>query len=462
MSKQEQSLNIDSQLRLMGGGWTGVPDFGEFSETASHTRMKQLRNAILTETDADPVAVEHAYDKSSALIDEIYGNFYGDADIIDVGRVFMVTRRAHKADGGEYESESRYHFPLATSQFHVSPEMRMRSQFGLPPFIADTYMKSGRRTERGALVIAPLYQDMNVDITDDTDRLVAGYKALEASVGFAHRKLGASVIGLGALLPQITKFGSLLTGMEGADIRTTTTGHGGTVHLIAETVKKVLEQPSVSEKFNGTIGVIGGAGSIGWSSIATIRHTLPETQIYTYDTRLDKLAERLNTETIKDITTGTGVIDVLEKTDVIISAITSVIDLDEEEQRLGRQIDLRGKVIIDDSQPGCFHRHQIEERGGTLVWVVGKDGSDNGFMTRDGRYTNGVGYNYGDRSGLYGPDSEFGCGIEAAVIAQSGEYDKAIRAPVTPDDVKKIGELFETAGATVADFQSFGQPVEIR
>jgi hypothetical protein len=423
--------------------------------------MRQLRNAILTETDADPLAVEHAYDQSSAMVNEIYHNFYDSPTIIDVGRVFMVTRRAHMADSGEYESESRYHFPLATCQFHVSPELRMRSQFGLPPFVADTYTKSDRYAERGALVIAPLYEDMNTAIASNDERMMVGYKALEASVDFAHRKLGASVIGLGALLPQITKFGSLLTNMEGADVRTTTTGHGGTVHLIAETVKKVLEQPAIGEKFTGTIGVIGGAGSIGWSSIATLRETLPETQIYTYDARPAKLAERLQ-DGQAGIATGSSSIDVLEKTDVIVSAITSVIDLDEEERRLGRPIDLTGKVIIDDSQPGCFHRQQVEDRGGTLVWVVGKDGSDSGFMTRDGRYTDGIGYNYGDESGLYGPESEFGCGIEAAVIAQSGEYDKAISAPVRPDDVKKIGELFESAGATVADFQSFGQPVEIR
>lgn len=458
----EQRIHLDQHLRSLGAGWTGVPNFGEFSESTSHLRMRQLRDAILSETDADPSAVEDAYDKSSMLVDEIYSNFYGEVDIIDVGRVFMVTRRAHKADNDEYESESRYHFPLATSQFHVSPEMRVRSQFELPPFLADSCTKSDKYTERGGLIIAPLYQDMNTYIPNDTERMLIGYKALIASVEFSQKKLGASVIGLGALLPQITKFGSLLTGIDGADTRTTTTGHGGTVYLIAETVKKVLEQPSVAERFDGRIGVIGGAGSIGWSSIAAVRHTIPETQIYAYDTRVDKLTERLSDGSIKDIVLGSGVVDVLEKTDVIISAITSVIDLDEEEQRLGRRIDLRGKVIIDDSQPGCFHRQQIEDRGGTLVWVVGKDMSANGFMTRDGRYTDGVGYNYGDKSGLYGPESEFGCGIEAAVIAQSGQHDRAIQAPVTPDDVKKIGELFESAGATVADFQSFGQPVEIR
>lgn len=458
----EQRIHLDQYLRSLGAGWTGVPNFGEFSESVSRVRMRQLRDGILSETDADPSAVEDAYDKSSALLDEIYSNFYSEIDIIDVGRVFMVTRRAHKADNDEYESESRYHFPLATSQFYVSPEMRMRSQFGLPPFVADTYTKSDKYTERGALVIAPLYQDMTIDIASDTERMLIGYKALAASVEFSHRKLGASVIGLGALLPQITKFGSLLTNIEGADERTTTTGHGGTVHLIAETVKKVLEQPSIAERFNGKIGVIGGAGSIGWSSITAVRHTIPDMEIYTFDTRTDKLAERLSDELAKDIVLGNGVIDVLEKTDVIISAITSVIDIDEEEERVGRRIDLHGKVIIDDSQPGCFHRQQIEDRGGTLVWVVGKDTSANGFMTRDGRYTDGVGYNYGDKSGLYGLESEFGCGIEAAVIAQSGQHDRAIHAPVTPDDVKKIGELFESAGATVADFQSFGQPVEIR
>lgn len=338
----------------------------------------------------------------------------------------------------------------------------MRSQFGLPPFVADTYTKSFRRSERGALVIAPLYQDMNIDIGDDAERLNLAYTALEASVRFAHHKLRSSVIGLGALLPQITKFGSLLSSIEGADARTTTTGHGGTVHLIVETVRKVLEVPSIRERFDGTVGVIGAAGSIGWSSIATIRHLLPEMRIYAFDTRVRKLAERLGDDPTSGVVVAKDLFEVLESTDVIISAITSVIDLDEEERLFGRPTNLQGKVIIDDSQPGSFHREQVESRGGSVVWVVGRDASPSGFMTRDGRYTDGVPYNYGDRSGLYGAESEFGCGIETAVIAQAGAYDKAIQAPVTPDDVKKISELFGTAGATVAEFQSFGRPVILK
>lgn len=456
-----QSLQLDRHLQSLGGAWTGVPDFCEFSEKASHFRMSQLRNAILTETDADPVFVDRAYETGAALIDDIYRNFNGAPGAERFERVFMVTRRAHKADGDEYESESRYHFPLATSNFCVSPEMRMRSQFGLPPFVSDTYTRSDKAVERGALVIAPLYQDMNVDIVSEADRLAVGYRALEASVRFSHHKLGASVIGLGALLPQITKFGSLLTGMEGAEQRTTTTGHGGTVHLIAETVRKVLEVPSVGAKFDGVIGVIGGAGSIGWSTISTIRHMLPDVKVHTFDTRVSRLRDILDDESTPNVRIYEGVIDVLEASNIIVSAITSVIDLGAEEQRLGRSIDLSGKVIIDDSQPGSFHRQQVEERGGKVVWVVGKDISPSGFMTRDGLYTGGVPYNYGDKSGLYGIESEFGCGIEAAVIAQACAYEKAIKAPVTPDDVKKIGELFESAGATVAEFQSFGQPVEL-
>ena len=82
-------------------------------------------------------------------------------------------------------------------------------------------------------------------------------------------------------------------------------------------------------------------------------------------------------------------------------------------------------------------------------------------MTRDGYYTNGVGYTYGDSSGLYGHDTEFACGLEAAVVAASQNPHNAVTKPVVYDDVARIGKLFDEHGVQIADFQSFGKPVDI-
>lgn len=148
--------------------------------------------------------------------------------------------------------------------------------------------------------------------------------------------------------------------------------------------------------------------------------------------------------------------EVLRASNIIVTAVTGSIDLDHAEYD---DIDLTGRVIIDDSQPGCFDRRQIEKRGGKLLWVVGEDGSDSHFITRDGLYTDGTPYNYGDTSGLHGLHAEFACGQEAAVIARFGAYDRAIAGPVTPEGTQRISALFSDAGVRVAPFQAYGQPV---
>ena len=103
-----------------------------------------------------------------------------------------------------------------------------------------------------------------------------------------------------------------------------------------------------------------------------------------------------------------------------------------------------------------FRRILAEFRSTYVLYYTPRD------VTRDGYHTNGIPYNYGDKSGLYGEASEFGCGQEAAVIAQSREFEKAITGPVAPENVHVIGELFRAAGVRVAPFQAFGQPVEIK
>jgi hypothetical protein len=231
----------------------------------------------------------------------------------------------------------------------------------------------------------------------------------------------------------------------------TTTGHGGTVYMIIKTIKKVLEETPVESC--GKIGVIGGAGSIGWSTTVAILEMVAGHAVHSYDKRFIELRQ-LATFSNK-ISVAPSAKDVLDETNIIVAAVTEHIDLDRDEFM---DLDLTGKVIIDDSQPGSFDREQVEARGGKLLWVVGEDGSSSRFITRDGLHTGGIPYNYGNAAGLHGDASEFACGQEAAVVAKYHAYDQAISGPVTPEDVRKIGRLFEQASVQVAPFQAYGKP----
>lgn len=469
----EERMAVTTRLQSDGGEWTTMPpDYMTYSRDIVLRKLDAVRDAVLSETDANPTDVERAYEKSQYFTNSSFDFYEGKKDLgRRIERAFVVPMRSTRLDNDEitsgsgYASESTPFYPLYDpALFGVSSEIRMRGMYGLPPAILDTYLKSSDDSETGALVLAPVYTDMTRDIRTDKEsmsqriRLMeVGAFVLEKTAQFAHQRLGAKVIGLGATLPKITYFGQALRSMNGMENLTTTTGHGGTVHMIVETARKVMHETSIES--NGIIGVIGGAGSIGWSTTATTLDMIPDHRILSFDINSTRLYGKIGKEHVGDrVTVADSAAEVLSSTNIILTAITGRIDLNDDAYK---DLDLTGKVIIDDSQPGCFDVAQVEARGGKLVWVVGEDDSNSHFITRDGFYTDGQPYNYGSHSGLYGLRSEFACGQEAAVIAVSREYHKAVTSEVEPRNVRLISELFHAAGVQVAPFQAFGQRVHI-
>lgn len=471
---------VTRRLKMEGGEWTSMPpDYTNFSRSFLTQKLQEVRRAVEQETDAHAADIDAAHEKSQYYVDSCFDFYEGKKDLGKIGRAFAVPMRSERisntkingvmdenVDNG-YASESIPFFPLLDpTRFAVTDEIRMRAMYGLPPSPLDTYSYSAVESERGAMVLVPIYADMTRDIRPNPNSaaqrmqlMKVGAKVLYEATVFIHDKLGANVVGLGAILPRkgITDYGRNLRAIEGMDKLVTTTGHGGTVYMIVETARKIMEETSTES--HGKIGVIGGAGSIGWSSTVSALEMIPDHRVVSYDINEEGLYGKIGKHHKNErVTIAESIREVLQSTNIIICAVTDTINLDDNDFE---GLDLTGKVIIDDSQPGAFNAAQVEARGGKLVWVVGEDASESQFITRDGLYTGGVPYNYGDNSGLYGWHSEFACGQEAAVIAQAGEYDKAITGPVEPHNVRRIGELFRAAGVRVAPFQAFGKPVEI-
>lgn len=450
---------VSASLEAKGGVWSApVPDYSSFSRARLLANLDMTAAVVAEETDADRIELAEALADSQCFVHSAFDYFEGKRDLgRSIARAFCVPMRSTRDD--EFSaSESTPFLPLYDPQrFGVDSDKRMRGMYGIPPTPLDTYTKSDADNETGALVLVPVYADMLTDPwTDVNDLAAVSGLILKAAIQFAHIRLGAKVVGLGATLPHpsVTNFGQHLHAIDGMEGLITTTGHGGTVYMIVETVRKVLYETSIES--GGRIGVIGGAGSIGWSTIVALLEMIEDHKIHSYDRRVMDLNSYA---TLSDrIHVAESAADVLRETNIIVAAVTGRIDLDDKEFA---GIDLAGKIIIDDSQPGCFARRQVEERNGKLVWVVGEDSSSSKFISRDGLHTNGVPYNYGDHSGLVGHHSEFACGQEAAVIAKYGAYEHAVGGPVTPDDVRTIGRLLKDAGATVAPFQASGKPVEI-
>lgn len=460
---------VESRLKVESAIWNGPPDYLTFDRELSHAKLDQVEVAVLAETDADPTEVHHCAVKSHDFVEKTFDRYESknsSALGFPIGRAFVVPVRSDRLHE-EYASESRAFVPiLDPDRFGVSAEIRMRSVYGYPPAVLDTYTSSRDAQERGALVLAPLYSDMIHDIRPDRSSKSQTIKLAETvswlseeTARFAHLTLGAKVVGLGAVLPKITDYGRTLRDAPGMENMVTTTGHAGTVHMIHETTMKVLECTSVTD--SGSIGVIGAAGAIGWASVESALSHLPYHRIYAFDLwQGDSLAAKVTESGASQrVTLCDSAAEVIRNATVIISATTSPIDLSTCDGAPG--VDLSGKVIIDDSQPGCFSPDQVEERGGKLVWVVGEDRSPSGFVVRDGLYSDGVAYDYGTHSGIVGPRSEFACGQEAAVIAKYGKYDHAVIGPVSFDDCRRVGSLLLDSDIGAAPFQAFGSLVTL-
>jgi len=164
--------------------------------------------------------------------------------------------------------------------------------YGLPPTVLDTYTRGSLDEENSARVLVPMYSDMLMDLWPDRSdaqqavtMAAAAAFVLKETAQFAHHRLGAKVLGLGAVLPHptITNFGQRSREFDGMADLVTTTGHGGTVCMIVETVKKVMYETRTESL--GKIGVIGGAGSIGMSATVALLHAFDDHIIHSHDPR---------------------------------------------------------------------------------------------------------------------------------------------------------------------------------
>ncbi|RYX79129.1 hypothetical protein EON76_00135 [bacterium] len=467
VERTDEEINaVTNHLQSIGGEWTAMPpDYANLSRESTLRKLDDIRKVVSQETDVSHALLDDAYERSVDFTQTSFDQFESKGKNIlgrEIDRAFLVPLR----DGINNVSDPLPFHPVLDPGFGVSHEIRRRAVIGVAPSVIDTSFKSDREGDRGVLIFAPLFSQMIDDIRPnkhDQNQTIAlmnaGAAIIRATALFAHEQVGAKVVGLGATLPKMTNYGNALKAIDPARMENlvTTTGHGGTVFMVVETIKKVLE---ITPEDDGKLGVIGGAGSIGWSSTVTALEMLQDRKIHTYDFNVNKLHGNIMEHGLSDqVLPEDNALDVLRNTNIIIAAATRPIDLDKEDPLC--ELDLTGKVIIDDSQPPCFERSQIERRGGKVVWVVGEDASESEFMTRDGLYTNGIPYNYGNEEGLYGEKSDFACGLEAAMIAHFSAFDDAIRGEVTPEKARIIGRYFTEANVRVAPLQAYSQPVQI-
>ncbi|MGH7197087.1 MAG: hypothetical protein ACREGJ_04990 [Candidatus Saccharimonadales bacterium] len=432
-------------------------------KTDMFLKVNRIAEAVLASGDVPEEEVAWAKTASLDFIEKAFTEYTGEREPeSDTSFVFAVPTRVMRNfnpfsfHGADYRSEVAPFLPLAN---YVDAAVVQKLSVGLPPCVIEEYMPNENK-QSGKVVFVPIFGDMIFDLVENEDYAKAmvesrkiSRKIITDAADFVRERLGAEVMGLGAIIPALTKFG---TTIDQSYVPTqqrleTTTGHGGTVHLIAETVRKVMEEADINS--GDAIGVVGAAGSIGSSTVATLLDQFDKdvvmSDIPVKQDRLQKMIEQYAEEGER-LHIAVDNLDVIRRSNIMVSAITERIDLDQIDPE--GALDLTGKVFVDDSQPGCFDRQQVESRGGYLLWVAGHDPR--------GRVTRKNGYTFGTEEGLVG-DSNWGCELEAAVIAATGRTDLTLDHAVTPEDVKAIGGLMRDYGIKPGPFQSFGKLVHI-
>ncbi|MBI1857337.1 hypothetical protein HY003_04150 [Candidatus Saccharibacteria bacterium] len=416
------------------------PNYGVYDRDVLMVKYRKLAT-ILMELCAEDANIEQELEQSLDYINHSYDLFEEKKDTgYDASFAFLVPTRLNSKDT-KYSAEIYPYLPILQ---RVDPLTRQRTFQGMCPAILDTYIQD-EQGRKGVMVFTPVFEDMPNDINNLTTTLHITRKIVNDTVDFAHNKLGANIIGLGATLPKYTKLGRTIN-VPGANI---TTGHGGTVWLIGETVNKAQE--SVKGGGSECIGMIG-LGAIGASSAEYILDD-PNRRVILFDTSTStaqkaymKLIEKYGSNRVL---MASDIRELIDKSDVTIAAITTPIGMDLDPQLA--DIDLTCKIIIDDSQPGCFNREEVEARGGSLAWVIGEDMNPSNILTKEN------GFSYGGWGPVNDKSEIWGCEAEAGSISHREAYDLATTTPISSDIARKIGRICEQSGVRVAKLQSFGQ-----
>lgn len=409
--------------------------------------------AYLQENHSGLVALEEL-ETSELFVEAAFSTYCAEGALSSDSRkggsfAFVVPARMSRSNI-DYGEEVEPAIPVFR---YVPKELRAQMMIGVPPFVIDTYDKDERGRE-GYLVFSPIFPDM-LDDLDPMQALEIAKQHIDDAVDFSHDRFCVKSVGLGAILPAITRFGKDVSNKEVV----VTTGHGGTAHLVKESVREAVTRGYINPEAANNIGILG-LGSIGSSIAELVAEEYPETNLRLYDSntrKIDRTANNLHG--IIEALQSESEAELIKESSIVISAITSRLEL----RKLG-VTDLSETMIIDDSQPGSFDPSEVQGLGGKMTWVIGRDNS--------GRIKRGH-YDYGT---MVDPRSDlFGCEAEAAVIADYYQnlLDRgfthleakniaskvAVQEPVVPYKARLIGSMMQRAGIGVSDFQALGKKV---
>lgn len=302
-----------------------------------------------------------------------------------------------------------------------------------PPLIASeiTGLKSYNTGKpiKGWLLICPLTARQLLN-----DRKL-GRRRIKATISLAE-KLGAKIVGLGAMTASITSGGRDLIGNIKIGI---THGRTLTVGMTMIGVKRVakirdLDLPQT------TMAIVGATGSIG----EAVSKLMIEEGIKKFILVAKKLKhlvqlkkEMLEINPFLKIKISPKIHSIKNAEIVIVATSSPEILVNSEDLKYGA-------IVYDVTQPQNVSPAIAKKRKDLLII--------------DGGIVKTPGINYQFDLGLP-PETTFACLAETLILAAEGEYNSCLVGKVQLEKVKEMVELAEKYNFTHAPFLSFGKPI---
>lgn len=474
----ESNTTSTNQNRTSGVTWLprwpareAAPDAGAVGEAATRiAHSRSLRPELWN-------SQEHTIERTVGMLDALRLSHGDVVDVAEFDRAESVLRKAHEIHDGAVEIEPfDYAFvvptrtstagyvhnaALSTQELglailghpgmeyaeeldqtvpfvdRLDPLTRTQLCTSIPPTIIDRFDPSptGRH---GAIVYAPLTIDMIFSAPDRRALRDLAVARIGSGLDFAQRVGRANFAGLGAFFPSLTRYGQLLA-RDGMQL---TTGHAGTIAMMAKTLGRILGAPGYESC--STIGIVG-AGAIGTSTTDHLAATTDHDFVI-FDTDAS-VADRLASKV--DQTYGSGrartagdMQQVCDQVRIVMAATTTPVPFDE----LRHTEALRGLVIVDDSEPGAFNDRRYRESGARPVGVVGE------VPLALGQRANA--YNYGGE--LAAAHHVYGCEAEVKTMDELGLHAHGITRRAEPADVAFVADCFEQVGVRASPLQHRG------
>lgn len=265
------------------------------------------------------------------------------------------------------------------------------------------------------------------------DKKLALKKTIQAAQ--LAKKLGADLIGLGALTASISGGGLYL--IDKVDIGITT-GHAYTAHIVTSNVFKLTNRFGLNKK-DMLVAIMGAAGSVGSTSTKILaRSGYNNLLLIDIDRKKDLLMslvknlkkdnEQINIEVTHKIST-------IKNADFIITATNAPEAVVTEE-------DLKsGAVVIDDAQPSDIAYSVLDRKDVLII--------EGGLIHTPGINTH---FNFGLKDRF----DNFCCLGEVMILASVGFKENfCIGRGATLELVDKIRNLGAALPFTLAEFQNF-------